>query len=584
MVVLVDDYLDPGLEQLNRDAFDQQRPWLLVRPIGTTTWIGPLFTGRESGCWSCLAARLRHGKWGESRAEEAEHGWSPGPLPMLPSTVDTALSLTATMIFRWVVQQRLDELDNRMLSCNTVSLESSSHTLVPLPGCPTCGTEPQEQSAGPLALQSGRPVLRAGGGYRVATPEETWRALQHHVSPLIGIVSDLRPYPRRQLDPLLNVWVAGANLSRGSNRRGLRSMTAGKGQSEQQARLGAVCETLERFSGLHRGDEISRSASYRSLGEEAVHPDRCLLFSRQQYRNRKQWNRREASCNWVPRPFDEDHEIEWSPLWSLRDQRFRYLPAGYCYLDYPFAPGEQYYRADSNGNAAGLTIEEAILQGFLELVERDAVAIWWYNRLPRPGVRLHSFDEPYFWSLQEYYQRLGSPCRVLDITSDLAIPAFVAISGGPGDNDPPLALGFGAHFDPAVAISRALTEMNQVHVGQRSGSKEGLFIGSPEGSFLDPDEATAMQEASDYQLWHCDDLKEAVEQCVAIAANHDLDTLVLDQTRAETGLSVVKVIVPGLRPFWARFGAGRLYQVPEALGWCRHRLTESQLNPAHLSM
>ena len=38
--------------------------------------------------------------------------------------------------------------------------------------------------------------------------------------------------------------------------------------------------------------------------------------------------------------------------------------------------------------------------------------------------------------------------------------------------------------------------------------------------------------------------------------------LVLNQTRPDIGLPVVKVIIPGLRHFWSRFGAGRLYDVP----------------------
>ena len=29
-----------------------------------------------------------------------------------------------------------------------------------------------------------------------------------------------------------------------------------------------------------------------------------------------------------------------------------------------------------------------MLQGFLELVERDAVALWWYNRTRQPAVDL----------------------------------------------------------------------------------------------------------------------------------------------------------------------------------------------------
>jgi len=58
--------------------------------------------------------------------------------------------------------------------------------------------------------------------------------------------------------------------------------------------------------------------------------------------------------------------------------------------------------------------------------------------------------------------------------------------------------------------------------------------------------------------------------------------LVLDQTRPDVGLSVVKVIVPGMRHFWARFGPGRLYDVPVMMGWVENPLTEDQLNPSHL--
>ena len=40
-------------------------------------------------------------------------------------------------------------------------------------------------------------------------------------------------------------------------------------------------------------------------------------------------------------------------------------------------------------------------------------------------------------------------------------------------------------------------------------------------------------------------------------AHHGLEVLVLDQTRPDVGLPVVRVVVPGLRHFWARFGPGR---------------------------
>jgi len=64
-----------------------------------------------------------------------------------------------------------------------------------------------------------------------------------------------------------------------------------------------------------------------------------------------------------------------------------------------------------------------------------------------------------------------------------------------------------------------------------------------------------------------------LKTCIARAARLGLETLVLDQTRADVGLRVVKVIVPGMRHFWARFAEGRLYctATPEA-----------GMNPAHL--
>ncbi|WP_019984861.1 hypothetical protein [Streptomyces sp. Amel2xE9] len=40
----------------------------------------------------------------------------------------------------------------------------------------------------------------------------------------------------------------------------------------------------------------------------------------------------------------------------------------------------------------------------------------------------------------------------------------------------------------------------------------------------------------------------------------------LNQTRPDLRLPVVKVVVPGMRHFWPRFADGRLFDVPVALG------------------
>jgi len=58
-----------------------------------------------------------------------------------------------------------------------------------------------------------------------------------------------------------------------------------------------------------------------------------------------------------------------------------------------------------------------------------------------------------------------------------------------------------------------------------------------------------------------------------------MEMLVLDQTRADIGLRVAKVIVSGMRHIWKRLGAARLYDVPVSMGWLKEALTEDKLNP-----
>ena len=85
--------------------------------------------------------------------------------------------------------------------------------------------------------------------------------------------------------------------------------------------------------------------------------------------------------------------------------------------------------------------------------------------------------------------------------------------------------------------------------------------------YLLPDGAAERRGASSYPRSWTDDVAEDVRQCQAMVEGQGMEMMVLDQTRPEIGLPVVKVIVPGLRHFWARFAPGRLYDVPVRLGW-----------------
>ena len=77
------------------------------------------------------------------------------------------------------------------------------------------------------------------------------------------------------------------------------------------------------------------------------------------------------------------------------------------------------------------------------------------------------------------------------------------------------------------------------------------------------------------------DTRQQVMACVNLAKREGLDFLVLDQTRPDIEVPVVRVIVPGLRHFYRRFAPGRLYDVPVKLGLRDRPLSENELNPLH---
>lgn len=600
-VVLTDDYLQVGLDTFNQKALQSQRPWMLVKPVGKTLWVGPIFHPQKTGCWECLAQRLRANRPMEAFIQKQKGiATMPTSLAVLPSTLQTGLNLAATEIAKWIVQGENQLLEGNLVTFDTIAWQTETHALVKRPQCPVCG-EPEysdRREPLPVLLESRKKTFTADGGHRSVAPEATLKRYGHHISPITGAVRALRPIARSNSD-LTPSYAAGHNHATMFDnlyflRENLRGKSGGKGKTDTQAKASALCEAIERYSGVFQGDEIRQKGSYQQMGDVAIHPNQCMGFSNYQYQTRQEWN---ADCpsffNKVPEPFDEEREIEWTPIWSLTREEFKFLPTAYCYYGYPksFEPD---CWADSNGTAAGNTKEEAILQGFMELVERDSVAVWWYNRLQQPMVDLDSFNQPYFRQLQDYYRSLNRELWVLDITNDLNIPAFAAVSRRIDREVEDIIYGFGAHFDPIIGVMRALTEANQVLPAVISSNSDGkteykycdrlaqdwwqtaTLQNQP---YLVPDAKVAAKTYADYPQLASDDLLEDVKTCVEIAAKHGMETLVLDQTRPDLGLNVVKVIVPGMRHFWKRLAPGRLYDVPVQLGKRATPLHEHQLNP-----
>lgn len=581
-VVVTDDYLRQPIAEF---ASRTDRPWVPIKPFGTVLWAGPLIRPPLTPCWNCLRQRIE--------AHRPAHAWLEAHrrLPRGRMSEDAAAARVPIALqalssqLRWAhAPAKAPRPWTSLVSVDPRTLRLERHRVLRQPECPLCN--PWVQAGAParatIALQSRPRTASSDGGWRTLSPARTFRRYRHHISAITGVVSHLY----RRTSPSSELTLFSADYLFPPDAGGVfpvgRRRSAGKGVGRAQARTSALCEALERYSGTFRGTEARQAARYEELADVAIAPNACANFSERQYEHREAWNANPCRRTWVPERFDHTQAIEWTASWSLTNDACRYLPTAQCYYGYPQEKA-RWCRADSNGCAAGNTLEEAILQGFLELAERDAVAIWWYNEIESPEVDLTTLSHPFVEQSVASCHRSHRSLRVIDLTNDLGIPVFAAVSESADSGRAPLLLGFGAHLDQEVAVLRALTELNQWRSGIELGTPVVAFSGSgAPGAFLRRSSAMPQPLRETAACRGYDDIGEAVRACVNRAAAAGLETLVLDQTREDVGLRVVRVVVPGLRHFWPRFGPGRLYTVPVDLGWVREPTDEGRLNRVHI--
>jgi len=581
-ITLANDYLDRRLAELNQERVAGKTPWLLVQPSGPFPLVGPVFKPGESACWTCLFDRM-------IRNREIKGFLDRGPAravaisPLVREGVgQTGIHFAAIEIAKAIASDFRTDLCDHIASIDLTGAAIAKHYVTRRPQCPTCGSRKlnnPRRSPALVEIAEGKRLVMTSGGYRTVTSRSTVSRFRKHVSPLTGVVTRLE---RIDVDlPMNTNYFAQHNFSAPAHsidqlRSGLSGGSFGKGSTAEQGEASALMESIERYSGIFQGDEIRTTRRFADFAPgDAILPNDVQLFSETQFKNR--FLQQPDDPHPVPEPFDPSTRTEWSPVSSLRDKRFKYLPTGLLYFFYGG------FHTDSNGCAAGNTRDEAIVQGFLELIERDAYAIWWYNRVQRAEVDLEQFDDFYVRDLKSQFAEAGRKLWVLDVTTDLGIPTYVAIMHWMENGHEHIEFGSGAHFDRRIALLRSLTELTQFlsvsMMGGASGEKPTLDGVTPlrleNYPFLIPSDRPIVPPAPSLKLH--DNTRDQAVACVEIAARAGYDFLVLDQTRPDVEVPVVRVLVPGLRHFYRRFAPGRLYDVPVKLGLLDRPRLESDL-------
>lgn len=578
-LVFCDDYLDPRLAAIEARQRAAGRPWLLVRPSGEQAMAGPLFTPAEpaSACWHCLAHRWRRNHPARAwwQVQQVQQAQQPQPDSAPPVRADSGLVAERLPRLLDAVRRMLAQAPAAQAVWTLSPPER--HPVAARPQCPHCGTPDlmagrQRERIAPVP---GQWAARVDGGWRTMPASATVERLSHHVSPLTGVVARVTPL-NAESDEGLTVYrseifrtpAPGGDPVSGA----WTQLCLGKGVAATQARASAMCEAVERYAAFHQGDEAVVIAPAAELDAPCIAPTALAQFSERQIAR--------FATDRPPHAVAAAAAQEptwWAPAWSLTADARRYLPLGFCLAHAP-AESQCHVSWTSNGCAAGNTTEEAVLQGFLELVERDAAAIWWYGRIRRPAMALDALPA-------ETRQRLARSCGLqwnywlLDITHDFGIPVAVAVGRHRASGE--WAIGFGCSLDRLVACERALTEMSQLIAA-------GKCLVVPEApdapAFLLPLDGTDALPSAAPASVACapQPIDETIAHCVGLAKGLGMEVIVFQHSRPDIPLQTVKVVVPGLCHIWPELGNRRLAEVPVALGWRSAPLQENQFNPQAL--
>ena len=319
---------------------------------------------------------------------------------------------------------------------------------------------------------------------------------------------------------------------------------AGSGTTSQRAFESCVGEGIEYLSQFIRDDDVVELAPLAA---------RLPFYSEP----RDMDVRRFVTECLAAGDIDAKRSISWVMAECLSDGASVWFPLDLCYrrraTDQDFVPRLKL----SSGCAAGPTVEAATLRGLLELVERDAVALWW--RGGRRGRSIAADSEAGAAAaglLAELRQAMAERTTwLLDITTDVEIPAVVALSARSGGLG--FSFGLGARLTLAEAARAAIFELCQVELGQHVVAAKRQESGD---AALTENDRRQLRRGTQFDARNCRLLQgegmsdggrnislSSLEQALDRLKSRGIAAYAINLTRAEFEIPVVRVLAPGLQ-------------------------------------
>jgi YcaO-like protein with predicted kinase domain len=323
------------------------------------------------------------------------------------------------------------------------------------------------------------------------------------------------------------------------------SVFYGKGTTPAAAKASGLMESIESYHAEHIALPL-RLATFHEIG----------------------LNHRVAGADSLPRmPAASLHKnarllwiegvdiLQGSPLW---------LPFDMVHMSYtlPLPPSSGAFCMSSAGLASGNHLLEAISHGICELVEHDATALWPLRgdeAQKQARIDLQTVDDPSCRELLRCYERAGVDVAVWDTTTDIGIPSFLCtVTDRLHDPSHPVPSANGAACHPAreIALLGALTEAAESRLSLILGSRD-----NPRPVARDPMErrghdgppssrtqrSRPLRRFQDVPSYEGETVNDDVQWELERLRTAGLaEVIVVDLTKREFNIPVVRVVIPGL--------------------------------------
>ncbi|WP_108859738.1 YcaO-like family protein [Ruegeria sp. Alg231-54] len=316
------------------------------------------------------------------------------------------------------------------------------------------------------------------------------------------------------------------------------AVSLGKGLSLQAAQASGVMEAIESWH-AERVRLPQRLARHTDMADEAtvVDVERLPKVTGAQ--------------------FDPNSNMLWVEGRDLKSQHACWVPLEIVDTDYTTAPlaGQRAFPRTTNGLASGNNVAEASCHAICELIERDATTLW-SHQTTTARIDPGTVDDPRCQTAIGKVIAANLEIGLWNTTSDTGIASFRCVICEAGGQPGHIGIGDGCHPDRAIALLRAVTEAAQTRLTYISGARDDL----DPAEFTDQAQSDRCRYVRDLidrappteNFQDCpthltktfeDDLALLLNRLEAVGISQ---VVIVDLSRPEFDLSVVRAVIPGL--------------------------------------